>query len=156
MSQIQNIIIHCSDSLHGCAREIRRWHMEKGWRDIGYHYVIGNGQPIKTMRLEILDGMIECGRYLDEDLTINGEEQGAHALGYNSSSLGICLIGRNQFTSLQMIRLFKLCEELIQLYDLKTSGVLGHYETASGHAQGKTCPNLDMNSIRHKLFTDIC
>lgn len=52
---------------------IRRWHKQRGFRDVGYHYIIR------------LNGKIEHGRPLDE--------WGAHAKGYNSNSIGICYIG---------------------------------------------------------------
>ena len=87
MRKINEIIIHCSDTQEGCdvtAKDIRRWHTTpkekggRGWRDIGYHYVIR------------LDGTIELGRPL--------EKAGAHCIGrkgedHNSHSIGICYIG---------------------------------------------------------------
>ena len=83
MRKINEIIIHCSDTQEGCdvtAKDIRRWHTTpkekggRGWRDIGYHYVIR------------LDGTIELGRPL--------EKAGAHCIGrkgedHNSHSAAI-------------------------------------------------------------------
>ena len=40
---ITEIIIHCSATPEGkdfTVDDIRRWHKEQGWSDIGYHYVI--------------------------------------------------------------------------------------------------------------------
>ena len=149
--RIKNIIVHCSDSLWGCVREIRRWHLENGWRDIGYHGVITNGEPVKGFRLPSADGSIEMGRDLDGDLFIEDNEQGAHALGYNATSVGICIIGKDQFTSAQVLRLLNLLEDLMRLYGLGPEAVLGHYETPSGREQGKTCPNMDMDLLRQTL-----
>ena len=87
MREIKEIIIHCSDTQEGVnvtAADIRRWHTTpkekggRGWRDIGYHYVIG------------ITGMIEIGRPI--------ETRGAHCIGrhgedHNSHSIGICYIG---------------------------------------------------------------
>ncbi|GFP28973.1 hypothetical protein HKBW3S33_02389, partial [Candidatus Hakubella thermalkaliphila] len=78
-----NIIIHCSDSEWGCAREIRKWHLERGWKDIGYHFVILNGKVLPRLHLPAIDGSIECGRILNETLTVETDEVGSHALGYN-------------------------------------------------------------------------
>ena len=57
---------------HRC-RDIDRWHRERGWLKIGYHYVIKR------------DGTVETGREL--------EEVGAHAKGHNAISVGICMVG---------------------------------------------------------------
>lgn len=73
---INKIIIHCAATYPGQdvgAYEIRRWHLERGYNDIGYHYVIRR------------DGEIDLGRPLDK--------AGAHTKGYNSNSVGICLVG---------------------------------------------------------------
>lgn len=76
MRKIDKIIIHCSATSEGVAffaRDIDRWHKERGFKKIGYHYVID------------LDGTVEKGR--EED------EIGAHCTGENSNSIGICYIG---------------------------------------------------------------
>jgi N-acetyl-anhydromuramyl-L-alanine amidase AmpD len=77
MRRIDYIAIHCSATRASAdvgAAEIRRWHVkDNGWKDIGYHYVIRR------------DGRLEDGRPL--------EEVGAHVSGYNSASIGICLVG---------------------------------------------------------------
>jgi hypothetical protein len=151
MSQIKNIIIHCSDSLWGCARVIRSWHLEKGWSDIGYHFVIQNGAPTRShlmveRRIHALDGQVECGRYLDDDTFLSDIEKGAHALGYNANSIGICLIGVKDFTSRQMTSLYQLLYDLTRHYQIPADQILGHCETAQ--AGGKTCPNLNMAKVR--------
>jgi hypothetical protein len=74
--KIERIVVHTAATPEGRdigAQEIDRWHRQRGWRMIGYHYVIR------------LDGTVEEGR----DETIPG----AHARGYNRTSIGICLIG---------------------------------------------------------------
>ena len=40
MAKLTNIIIHCSDSDFGDAQTIDLWHKQRGWKGIGYHYVI--------------------------------------------------------------------------------------------------------------------
>lgn len=77
MRKINKIIIHCTATPEGrevSVDEIRRWHVdERGWRDIGYHFVI------------TLDGVIEEGRPI--------EQTGAHTKGHNFDSIGIAYVG---------------------------------------------------------------
>lgn len=76
MRKINEVIIHCSATREGKeyhAADIDRWHKIRGFRCIGYHYVIA------------LDGTIEVGRPIDE--------VGAHVKGHNANSVGICYIG---------------------------------------------------------------
>jgi N-acetylmuramoyl-L-alanine amidase len=76
MRQINKIIIHCSATPEGrktSAEEIKNWHLERGFSDIGYHYIVH------------LDGSISYGR--------NIEKIGAHSRGQNKMSIGVCYIG---------------------------------------------------------------
>jgi len=76
MRKINIFVIHCSATKEGLdidASVIRSWHKNKGYRDIGYHYVIK------------LDGTIEKGR--------SEESIGAHVQGFNANSIGICYVG---------------------------------------------------------------
>lgn len=159
--KISNIIIHCSDSSWGCAREIRKWHTDpepngRGWSDIGYHFVILNGRALPDLYLASLDGSIEVGRRLDGNTYIEPNEMGIHALGYNEKSIGICLIGEKKngestFTMEQFYSLRELCLELCCMFHVEPNAVLGHCETDSGKAQGKTCPDFDVHTIRNYL-----
>ena len=70
------IVIHCSATREGLDISIdtfRKWHKARGFRDIGYHFII---HP---------DGNVERGRPI--------EQVGAHARGYNKNSVGVCYIG---------------------------------------------------------------
>ena len=76
LTTIDTWVIHCSatkPSQDIGVDEIRRWHLDKGWDDIGYHFVIRR------------DGAVEVGRDL--------KYVGAHARGANRTSIGVCLIG---------------------------------------------------------------
>lgn len=137
MKRIENIIIHCSDSLWGCAREITQWHIQRGFKSIGYHFVILNATPtfahMKNAHLvPALDGSIECGLYLDE------AEVGAHATGYNERAIGICLIGIDEFSTKQIDALRRLVADLMVVYRIPIEKILG-------------CPNLDMKKFRADL-----
>lgn len=71
---IDMIVLHHADASLCTAQDIHRWHINKGYSGIGYHYFINK------------NGEIYKGR---PDNVI-----GAHAKGYNSTSIGICFEGR--------------------------------------------------------------
>ena len=117
---IKEIIIHCSDTPDGredTAADIHRWHKEKGWDGIGYHYVI------------LIDGSVENGR--------PEYWQGAHARSHNVDSLGVCLIGRGNFNDAQWSGLECLIGALTGVHP--EAKVIGHNEVSD-----KTCPNFDV------------
>lgn len=80
---VTEIILHCAGTradwmfgrpLAEKVAEIRRWHVQqRGWRDIGYHWIIDR------------DGTVAAGR---PETTI-----GAHVEGHNRGTIGICLLG---------------------------------------------------------------
>jgi len=142
LRNIKKIIIHCSDSTFGTAKLIDTWHTKgNGWSAIGYHYVICNGQDQKGKYLEYKDGAIESGRNLDKI--------GAHARGYNSSSIGICLIGKGDYTQMQLLSLKVVVSDLMLKYDVKKENVIGHREIKG---VTKSCPTgFDMDRFRGEL-----
>lgn len=153
--KLNNIILHCSDSEFGNVDTIRGWHKQRGWRDIGYHIVITNGTIKSTDDYrEEFDGQVCMGRHFDDDDFIDESETGAHTLGYNNNSIGVCLIGTTMFTRKQTARLLELLLHLTQRHGISTKNILGHYETAQ--ANGKTCPNIDMEQLRRvfSLYRD--
>lgn len=127
---VEYIVVHCSatrPSQDIDADTIDQWHKERGFDSIGYHYVIKR------------NGQIELGRSEDQ--------QGAHALGYNHNSLGVCLVGgvkqddyqaaENNFTDEQWQSFEKLISDLEEKY----LGVklIGHNEISK-----KFCPSFDV------------
>lgn len=144
--KIKKLIIHCSDSIHGDVEEIRRWHVNgNGWRDIGYHAVILNGCRRKNKFIELDDGLLEMGREINLDDVITPSEMGAHVRGNNSDSIGICLVGRCKFTKAQFESLFYFCKMWLSMIpDLE---IIGHSELD----KRKTCPNIDMDTLRSAL-----
>jgi len=144
MRNIDKIIIHCSDSDFGDAAVIHEWHLQRGFSKIGYHYVITNCyktyKSLKDRTPDIInDGTIEYGRSVGE--------VGAHCMGENANSLGICLAGVNTFTAAQLKTLFKLLKNLCNEYSLSVENIYGHYEFSSK----KSCPNMDMDFIRDQF-----
>ena len=106
------LIIHCSDSSFGNAAEIARWHLERKFTTIGYHYVILNGWLSSKKYHRNFDGHLETGRALDDSDSLQPDEAGAHTLG-NNMAVGICLIGKSGlFTPAQLDTLRHLIKEL--------------------------------------------
>ena len=135
MREIDKIIVHCTATKEGRAvsiEEITRWHKEKGYNTIGYHYVVG------------LDGTIYPGR---------GEHRmGAHCLGHNASSIGVCYVGghnqsgkpKDTRTPAQKKALLSLLRELRAKYP--KASIHGHNEYSN-----KACPCFDA----HKEYKDL-
>jgi N-acetylmuramoyl-L-alanine amidase len=124
MRKINKIILHCSATKEGrqfTAKDIDQWHKQIGWKCIGYHYVI------------LLDGTVQPGR--------PESEIGAHTVGQNSNSIGICYIGgldadgkaKDTRTDQQKEALHNLVSDLLKKYQGST--VHGHNEFAN-----KACP----------------
>jgi len=78
-SDIKYIVLHHSATTTGNVAVFRDYHIHQlGFADVGYHYVICNGQGGP-------DGEVQPGR--PELMT------GAHAPGRNADSIGVCLVG---------------------------------------------------------------
>lgn len=132
MRNITHIAVHCSASQPDVKTDvntIRRWHLQRGFTDVGYHYVI------KT------DGTLQIGR--DESRT------GAHVEGHNASSIGVCLIGGidkagrsvNNFSSAQFDALSHLLVDLKKRYP--GAVIQGHRDFPGVK---KDCPCFDVKS----------
>jgi Negative regulator of beta-lactamase expression len=134
MRYIDTIFLHCSATqpnwldyagLSDQVAAIRSWHVARGWRDIGYHYLVG--------RL----GTVAEGRPV--------EEIGAHVRGHNRGSIGICLIGGHgssaddrfdeHFTPMQRAATEKLIRDLHKRFG--PLRLRGHNEVAA-----KACPGF--------------
>lgn len=103
------------DTSHHTAQDIEKWHLSLGWEGIGYHYIIHK------------DGEVWKGR--------PEHRHGAHCLGKNTSSLGICLSGNFDLTlptKEQENSLRTLLKALMNRYAIKS--VVPHREY-----QNKTC-----------------
>lgn len=143
MKKWQGIVIHCSDSNFGDALVVDGWHKQRDWSGIGYNFVITNGKKTsKSAYLRSTDGAINSGRALSKD--------GSHALGYNDTHIGICLIGVKEFTELQFSALQMLIKELVDQYSIELENIIGHYQCTTAH--GKTCPNFDVDVFKNKIF----
>lgn len=128
MRKINEIIVHCSATPEGkdfTVEDIRRWHRQRGFNDVGYHYVVYR------------DGSVHDGRSLDYI--------GAHCKGHNAYSIGVCYIGgmtadnrspKDTRTSAQKAALLALLRRLKRQYPSAT--IHGHRDFAN-----KACPCFD-------------
>ena len=139
---ITDIVVHCTASKENVKMtvdQIRRIHMrDRGWSDIGYHYVV------------LLDGEVEPGR--DVNLV------GAHVSGYNSHSIGVVYVGgldkdgnpKDTRNELQKNALLNLLMKLKELYP--KAKISGHRDFSPDknkngiiepHEWIKSCPCFD-------------
>lgn len=149
MRPINKIVHHCSATRPGSrvdAKVIRGWHVApkarggRGWKDIGYHFVI------------LPDGTVETGRAL--------EKIGAHVAGFNTGSIGICWVGgldasgrpADNRTPQQKAAQARLTRELAQRFGLTAEDIYGHRDLSPDrdgdgvverHEWLKACPCFD-------------
>ena len=128
MRKITNIIVHCSATPEGksfTVADIDRWHRQRGFAQIGYHYVI------------YLDGSVHRGRPIGAI--------GAHCVGHNANSIGVCYIGgcnadgkrpKDTRTPAQKQSLIALLRQLRAQFP--NAAIHGHRDYAA-----KACPSFD-------------
>lgn len=134
MRDLTGIVIHCSATKEGqdiSAADIRKWHVEeRGWQDIGYHFVVR------------LDGSVETGRPI--------ATAGAHVSGHNATTIGICYVGgldnrsqpKDTRTPAQRIALRTLVDTLKHAYP-SVREVKGHRDFPGVL---KACPCFDVQT----------
>lgn len=133
--KITEIIVHCTATREGTpvsVEQIRQWHRQRGFADIGYHYVID------------LNGGIHRGRDIDK--------VGAHCLNHNTNSIGVVYVGgldahgkaKDTRTAAQKAALVNLLKALKVNYPKAT--IHGHRDFAA-----KDCPCFDATKEYAKL-----
>ena len=132
MRKIDKIIIHCTATPEGrrvTVEDVTRWHRDRGFQRIGYHYLIS------------LEGTIWTGRPV--------EQIGAHTTGHNAESIGVCYVGgvdanmkpKDTRTTAQKESLLRIIRELKQQFTEAT--IHGHREFAN-----KACPCFDVSEYK--------
>lgn len=128
--RITEIIVHCTATPEGrdvSVDTIRGWHIGQGWKDIGYHWVVG------------LDGVPRPGR--------PEAQVGSHVAGHNTGTLGVVYVGgvaadgrtpKDTRTVAQRAGLLLIVRALIARYPTITK-VSGHNQYAA-----KACPSFDV------------
>jgi hypothetical protein len=135
------IVIHHSATPVGSAQMFDRMHKQKGWDELGYHFVVGNGSQTK-------DGEVEIGPRWRK------QKWGAHAKTpdnkYNDFGIGICIVGNFDLTRpspKQLESVSKLVAYLQKTYNIPASRVIGHGTVHTLDKGGTTtdCPGKNMN-----------
>lgn len=142
-SRTDAIVIHCTATLaHQDFRkpEIEAMHKRRGFKTIGYHYLI------------TLAGKIEKGREPENSV-------GAHVEGFNATTLGIAYVGglrsndakpADTRTPAQIEAMKRLCADLVKRYP--GAVILGHRDLSPDkdkdgvietHEWLKVCPCFD-------------
>jgi hypothetical protein len=129
------IIIHHSATPSGSAAVFDRMHKEKGWDELGYHFVVGNGTDTPNGTVEVGDRW-------------RRQKWGAHAKTpdnrFNDFGIGICLVGNFDMerpTPQQLQSLARLTAYLMRTYRISASNVLGHRDTG----RATECPGRTLN-----------
>lgn len=129
LKEVKYLVVHCTAtrlSQRVSVEDIDRWHKAQGWSGIGYHWYVDR------------DGHIFPGR--------SEREAGAHVIGYNHCSIGICYEGgldeqgnsADTRTPAQKAALLFIIKDLKQSYP--NTIVLGHRDFPGVH---KDCPCFD-------------
>ena len=134
-NDIKYLVVHCSDTPNTedlGAIDIHKMHLSFGWNGIGYHKVICK------------DGKVENGR---PEYWV-----GAHVYGFNNVSLGVCIIGKNNFNQHQLASLENILKSWKQKYP--KAKIQGHRDFPN---TSKTCPNFDvkkwwLNKIQNEKY----
>lgn len=137
---IDAIVIHCSATKEGkdyTVKDIDRWHKERGFKEIGYHFVIYR------------DGSVHAGRELPKD-GAHANTPGVSGKSYNLHSIGICYIGgldkdgktpKDTRTDEQKKAMMELVDYLMTRYPTITE-VIGHRDTSPDlDGDGEVEPN---------------
>jgi N-acetyl-anhydromuramyl-L-alanine amidase AmpD len=134
------IVIHHSATDFGGAARFDKGHRAKGWDELGYHFVIGNGSDTR-------DGQIEVGPRWTE------QRHGAHCRSpedyYNEHGIGICLVGNfdeGPPTPAQQRSLTKLVRYLCRTFGIPANRVYTH----GGVTHQTRCPgsHFDLKALR--------
>ncbi len=133
------IVVHHSATPTGSAATFDRDHRQKGWDELGYHFVIGNGTLSG-------DGQVEVGGRWPK------QKWGAHAKTadnrFNDYGIGICLVGNFEIdrpTPAQLRAATKLVSYLMETYHIGPQYVLGHGDTKPTDCPGR---NLALGWVR--------
>lgn len=122
--KVDRVFIHCSASDHDDHDNVstmRKWHLERGFDDVGYHFFIRRG------------GTVQPGRDL--------EKMPAAQKGHNKGTIALCVHGLTFFTPAQMRSVRDFCQQINTAYEGKVT-FHGHREVSN-----KSCPVFDYRGV---------
>lgn len=134
-SRWRGIVVHHSGSQSGSATSIAEQHLSKGFKGLGYHFVISNGQGAP-------DGQIHVGyRWMEQAAGVHATGPDADRL--NRETVGICLIGdgdRRTFTAAQLASLTSLVAMLQDAARVDSGRVFLSRDVSPTSAPGRLFP----------------
>ena len=157
---INAIVIHCAATPNGkafTAAQLDEMHQARGFKrdnqalrnfnptlkSIGYHFVVE------------IDGSVRTGRGL--------EEIGAHVQGSNAKSIGICMVGTDQFTTAQWQSLrecmINLASKILGRTIMTADSMLKSFSEAGITIKGHRDYSPDLNGdgiIKRNEWMKIC
>lgn len=132
-TKTEYVIVHCSANVRSTVETVRRTHKQRGFSDVGYHFLISKDGTVHTGRAEHL--------------------QGAHCIGRNHDSIGICLLGHFDLEEVPSAMETAL-EELVA--DLRTKYPIGRVQCHTDYKPTKTCPGVNAYPIVRRLDAQAC
>jgi N-acetylmuramoyl-L-alanine amidase len=142
------IVIHHSATPVGGAARFGAEHKAKGWDELGYHFVIGNGTDTGN-------GQTEVGTRWPK------QKQGAHCRtpnnDFNERGIGICLVGNFDTTrpsDAQLKAVAKLVAYLQKTYKIPASHVIGHGDAKATECPGKNLHVATVRSLSARVLAD--
>ncbi len=142
-SKTDYIALHHAEAVRCSAADIHSWHLANGWAGIGYHFLVRK------------DGSVYRGRPI--------WAVGAHVLGKNDCSVGICAEGDYQtrdktMPEAQKKAIKELLKYLKEIYP--NAKIVGHREIGDSNCPGRYYPLDEMKNYESevkemKKFTDI-
>ncbi|MFA6134977.1 MAG: peptidoglycan recognition family protein [Phycisphaerae bacterium] len=145
--QWRYIVIHHSGNEKGNAAEFDLMHRRRGWDELGYHFVIDNGQGGR-------DGAIEVGSRW------KSQKWGAHCGGtpnneYNTQGIGICLVGdfsNHMPSQAQLESLCRLVSYLAATCEIEPENIVGHRDAPRARTE---CPGDVLLGYVHTSLRDL-
>jgi len=138
------IVLHHSATDRGSAAEFDEFHRNKGWDELGYHFVIGNGTNTP-------DGWVEVGPRWHK------QKHGAHCKTsgnyFNEHGIGICLVGDFTRTSPTPKQLASL-NELLRFLTHACGITPGQITTHAAVTKKTSCPGhrFSLSAVRRSLM----
>jgi N-acetyl-anhydromuramyl-L-alanine amidase AmpD len=120
------IVVHHAQSPACTAENIHKWHLDRGWKGIAYHYFIRKDGSIFRGRQETWEG---------------GHLEGRE----NKNTIGICLEGNYDMEKTvpeaQLNALIRLCGDIETRWNIKAYKKHADYQSAK--KEKKLCPGVN-------------
>jgi len=141
MGNVTAIVLHHTVTAKDATRDdILAMHKARGFRDVGYHWLIRDAEQVEII----------AGRPTDGDGSLDPWEYGAHSKGENSHTIGVSMMGNYSISPPSpnlWVNTVTWISKLCQQYNLPSSAVKGHREMPGAATE---CPGtfIDLDLLR--------